>query len=819
MPKLGVNKRPRIPPQAHLNPPPSIRIPTTSSEGLAKKAVDLLDDPRYLTVPVDILCDSVKAPRLFSTHDITEAYCVLLERARFGIATTRDVSRVGRVFAALEHVKAQASIVCAAMQRDIRFAFVDPFLEVQPRAGSSVAPGSLAPSNTPSGASFVERKLTVHEEKRGRDRSVLCLRALQFLSFVFHAWPFQQIFSCTFTTSLVLPIPNPTPLLIAEQLSLLLGDTLRIAFATNLPCISAYKIRLFCFSILQLQSLPQEVLAPKALEMLRSPMKCAEKSPDANFKIECLKASIESRVHIFQFFTRIVSQVTAKFLNQHPECFVPPFNEFLPSVLQYLINDDSTNVRNHASKVLCALAQGTVSGNIPTHIRRSQSKEIVAFINTNTTRTPKIPNHSTVKLGPLAQRIHDALDNVDFETSKGSNTPSWALLVISSLIVLSDASFFLHSRCLKLVIPALSKVSAWKRGKGVQELHPVVWKCIVWAFARLREVERLTKTGASQPLEKAVDVRSVYSFSRQDLRSDIGVAVVATLLWTPNQGNTSIESAKGVPSGVLKEQEAENTEDLGNALSIVKDMLKNPDRHVRELGKKVLVRMLSGIGASTSVEGPDVSKAVAGDWYNVFLAPQLFDDSIHSSPQANLLALANQIGGVDVGVVSRLSEDEVSQHWDELLEIWVGLVSRLGSERKVNLPVSSFSSFERNCFGFVSDPEGMLLVGRLRADVASVAPQPDTAHARSWTLGHLAFAYDEGRRCPHKLPPSPEFTFTSKQPQSNRFESDETCFQFVPGQTEPSESGSQICARFEALGCREKRACELLSFEYGETHS
>jgi len=395
------------------------------------------------------------------------------------------------------------------------------------------------------------------------------------------------------------------------------------------------------------------------------------------------------------FLKRIVHKVTARLLNQHPECFVPPFKEFLPFVLRYLINDDSSNVRNIASQVLCALVQGTVSGNIPIPIRRSQSKEIVAFINANTTRTPKTPNISTVKLGPLAQRIHDALDNVDF--GQTSNSPSWALVVISSLIVLSDASFFLHSRCLKLVIPVLSKVSAWKRGKGVQELHSVVWKCIVWAFARLREAERLAKNGQSQPLEKAVDMRSVYSFSRQDLRSDIGVAVVATLLWTPGQEDTSIDSTtKRGPNEAWKEQEQENAEDVVNALGVVKDMLKNPDRHVRELGKKVLVRMLSGIGAPASIESPDASKVIAEDWYHAFLAPQLFDGSILLSPQVDLSTVVNQIGGVDVGIVSRLSENEVSRHWGELLGMWVGLVSRLVPERKMNLPVRLFSLLERS---------------------------------------------------------------------------------------------------------------------------
>jgi len=318
----------------------------------------------------------------------------------------------------------------------------------------------------------------------------------------------------------------------------------------------------------------------------------------------------------------------------------------------------------------------------------------VAFINANTVGTSKTPNVSAAKLGPLAKRIHDALDNVDFETSSSSNAPPWALVVVSSVIILSDASFFLHSRCLKLVIPVLSKVSAWKRGKGIQELHSVIWKCIVWAFARLREAERLAKSGQNQPLEKVVDMRSVYSFSKQELRGDIGVAVVATLLWTPDQSDASIDSTKRDLNEALKEQEVQNAEDVGNALGIVKDMLKNPDRQVRELGRKILVRLLSGIGASMSVESPDASKLIAQDWYNAFLAPQLFDNSILSSSQTNLLTVANQIGRVDVNIVSRLSENDVSQHWDELLDVWVGLVSRLVPERKMNLPVH-FPPFEK----------------------------------------------------------------------------------------------------------------------------
>ena len=196
MPKMSVNAKPRIP----LTRSSSVRIPVTSLGGPTKSAVDPLDDPRYLAAPVDVLCDSVKAPRLFSPHDIAEAYCALSMKTRHGLTTTKDVSRVNRIFAALEHVKAQASIVCAAMQRDIRLAFVDPFLEVQPRNVSSVASGSLPPSNTPSGASFVERKLTVHEEKRGRDRSLVCLHALQLLSIAFRVGSFQQIFSCMSTS-------------------------------------------------------------------------------------------------------------------------------------------------------------------------------------------------------------------------------------------------------------------------------------------------------------------------------------------------------------------------------------------------------------------------------------------------------------------------------------------------------------------------------------------------------------------------------------------------------------------------------------------
>ena len=201
MPHLDVTTKPRLPSKA-LRPSKisPVQVLATSSDGLVKTAVDPLDDRRYLVVPIEVLCESVMTPRLFSPHDVAEAYCALFMRARHGISTTKDILRVDRIFAALEHIKAQASIVCAAMQRDIRLASVDPFLELRPRNCSSLASGSLPSSNAPPGVSFVERKLTVHEEKRGKDYSLVCIRALQFVSVVFYARPFQGLFSCAFST-------------------------------------------------------------------------------------------------------------------------------------------------------------------------------------------------------------------------------------------------------------------------------------------------------------------------------------------------------------------------------------------------------------------------------------------------------------------------------------------------------------------------------------------------------------------------------------------------------------------------------------------
>ena len=94
--------------------------------------------------------------------------------------------------------------------------------------------------------------------------------------------------------------PMTQPLSAAEQLSLLLGDTLKVAFAIKLPSLDASRIRAFCLQTLRFQFLPQEVLAPKTQEILRSLMKCAEKTPD--FKIPCLMVSIEPRAHTSQFF-------------------------------------------------------------------------------------------------------------------------------------------------------------------------------------------------------------------------------------------------------------------------------------------------------------------------------------------------------------------------------------------------------------------------------------------------------------------------------------------------------------------------------------
>jgi hypothetical protein len=59
-------------------------------------------DSQYLAIPIDVLCDPGKAPRLSSPNTtIAKAYCALSTKHRHGIVTAKDVSRVDRIYAAL----------------------------------------------------------------------------------------------------------------------------------------------------------------------------------------------------------------------------------------------------------------------------------------------------------------------------------------------------------------------------------------------------------------------------------------------------------------------------------------------------------------------------------------------------------------------------------------------------------------------------------------------------------------------------------------------------------------------------------------------
>jgi hypothetical protein len=212
--------------------------------------------------------------------------------------------------------------------------------------------------------------------------------------------------------------------------------------------------------------------------------------------------------------------------------------------------------------------------------------------------------------------------------------------------------------------------------------------------------------------------------------------------------------------------------------------------------------MLSGVGASASVEHPETSKFSADDWYNAFLTTQLFDNSILSSSQANFWTHASQLGGIDLGIVPRLLDNEVSQHWDELLGMWSGLVSRLVPEKKMNLPVCSVLPF---LFGTIPDNWSVFFLGGFCADVASAVAEPDAVDAGPRTLDNLTFAYDEDCRYPYQLFASQKST--SKKSHSSQAESWGVPFRFIPGQTESRRSSCWICARFEALGNREECAC------------
>jgi hypothetical protein len=226
------------------------------------------------------------------------------------------------------------------------------------------------------------------------------------------------------------------------------------------------------------QNLPESVLSANQSEIISALTRAVhgDLSKDGGeITVDGLKVTIPLYHIRFHTYNR-VEQAISNFLQRHPQHFFLPLSSLLPSILFY-ITSDCPELRFQAARVLNGLARAKLTCSATVAIMMTISRHVSSFIRTQASRK---------KSGPSVSRVFDIISSafaVDSPTHPGEG-PVWAFIVLASIIILHDHSLFSHPPSLKLIFPCLSQALANKRS-AVRVLHPHVWKCLVWAFARI----------------------------------------------------------------------------------------------------------------------------------------------------------------------------------------------------------------------------------------------------------------------------------------------------------------------------------------------
>ncbi|KAJ3567736.1 hypothetical protein NP233_g6170 [Leucocoprinus birnbaumii] len=396
-----------------------------------------------------------------------------------------------------------------------------------------------------------------------------------------------------------------------NQLSDLLRELLLILSAPHLPTPSSMKTWSLASWALISQRLHPDVWLP-------------HKSALKKVLLRLVKGTFEG-----QSLKTYGFKLLSNFLRILPSEFVDCTLQLYPHILSSTFEDE-TSIKFQALQALRSIA-AIRNDLLDTKWSRKLASETNKFVKSQGT--------------PLYTLLESAM------SSSGTNEwdnkgPLWSLLFIACLIRISDTQIFLHPRSLRLVTPILARAATHERAY-IRALHPHVWKCLVWCYSHL------PNTGGRDPLsgrDLEETREKAFNYVKQELKTGIPTALVALVL------------SKGSP--------AITKQDIHQALGLIKETLaSNKESQVRE-GVSLLSRLLSSVGApsKTSESGQDRSDVRA---FSDIVVRDLFVGSFLDLPENQMRALSMHLPGPDERFVRPLTEDQIKENWEELVELWV----------------------------------------------------------------------------------------------------------------------------------------------------
>ncbi|KAJ7195440.1 hypothetical protein GGX14DRAFT_474749 [Mycena pura] len=431
-----------------------------------------------------------------------------------------------------------------------------------------------------------QRSISMNEEETrvSRDLALLAHQVLRLISEIFAFSPLYSIFS-------------------TNDLRSILNELLALGLAPFIPDPTSRRTWTLVVWVLSVQDLPSAVLLPAIRQI-----------------VSVLKRAMEGRIGKDQ--AKLDSfKASSQLLKQYPSLFISPLLDIFPCLLQHLVADSSI-IRVQAVNALGRFALAKTSTLLTANSCHAAFRDALsAFI------TPQLKSGQPARLRNF---VTAAL--LSANPAHPAHSPFWVVQLLASCVVLLDYSFFSNPRALKLTLQSLEQLAGHKQ-KLVSALHPYLWKCLIWVFTRL------------PAQNEGDDIRdSVFMILKQDLRGDIGLALVISLLGT-------------IPGDHTRD----TSDSVSKVLKVVGDMVASNKLLLQAEGIALLTKLLYG---------PTLPTMLASAQHLDLLVPQLFDGSLVQSKPDNVISTIRSLGRLDINQVRQLSDAEILHHWDALADLW-----------------------------------------------------------------------------------------------------------------------------------------------------
>ncbi len=406
-------------------------------------------------------------------------------------------------------------------------------------------------------------------------------------------------------------------------------------------------------------------------------------------------------------------QIIHHLWSEYPAASLPNTVAILPEIFSRLVSFDVAT-RAEGATALSGFAYALLSvwSSIRSNFKAVVLRELLKFLFSE---------------GAVGARLPQGIARAVREDTAGAphKGPRWAVKVICCFIILSGHGVLASHRLCGFVIKTAELVTNCRKKPG-PELLVCIWRSLIWAFAQFPRDDIPPKTNSKEQSEGPRDDsrKSALDIVKQEPRGGNAVCLIACLLYEQPS-----RSGQPLPP------------ELDKAISVLKDVVSSPSDSVYRSGVSILERLVGAIGVAESVPG-DVSTAT---WtpddvpINAMFSRRMLDAELSAFSSA-----IQDAGRVSLSAIRPLLEQEVQQHWKELLEIWTICAHReLRRTEHAALPV---------CFHLLLVPppcysSGMRL-GCPDACMASSAPGEDTPDARARSPYRLPGVHGLRCNCP-----------------------------------------------------------------------